>query len=60
MSAPRPFVLFSESPSSSALALLESAPATLPLTRNGGEVFGQFVTDMTFADAASRTEFASP
>ena len=55
MSAPRQFVLFAESPAASALVLMDGKPVTLPMTAAGGEVFGQFVTDMKFQDAASRT-----
>lgn len=56
MSAPRQFVLFAESPVTNALVLVNGAPVSLPMTAAGGEVFGQFVTDMRFADTASRTE----
>lgn len=56
MSAPRQFVLFAESPAASALVLLDGKPVSLPMTASGGEVFGQFVTEMKFAEAATRTE----
>lgn len=56
MSAPRQFVLFAESPAASALVLMNGKAVTLPMTAAGGEVFGQFVTDMKFEEAASRTQ----
>lgn len=56
MSAPRQFVFFAESPVTTALVLLEGQPVSLPVTAAGGEVFGQFVSQLKFADAAAGRE----
>lgn len=53
MSAPRKFVFFTEGTAGEALILVNDEPASMPMTVAGGEVFGQFLTEMTFADARS-------
>ncbi|MBA3070120.1 MAG: hypothetical protein FP825_16750 [Hyphomonas sp.] len=53
MSAPRKFVFFSEATSGTALALLDDMPQKLRMTSAAGDVFGQFLTDMEFQDAAT-------
>lgn len=53
MSAPRQFVFFAESPATSGLVLLDGAPVRLPVTSSGGEVFGQFVSELELKEAAS-------
>lgn len=54
MSAPRRFVFFTEGSSGDALVLLGETPSTLPMTSAGGDVFGQFLTRMSFEDPASK------
>ncbi len=56
MSAPRKFVFFAESPVTTGLVLLDGQPVSLPVTAAGGEVFGQFVSELRFADVASGRE----
>ncbi len=58
MSAPRKFVFFSEGTSGEALVLIEDEPKTLKMTSAGGDVFGQFLTEMGFQDAAAGTKVA--
>jgi hypothetical protein len=53
MSAPRQFVFFAESPATSGLVLLDGGPVRLPVTSSGGEVFGQFVSELELEEAAT-------
>lgn len=53
MSAPRMFVLFKEGASGNALILMDGIPTSLAMTSSGGDVFGQFMTQMKFANPAS-------
>lgn len=56
MSAPRRFVFFTEGSSGDALVLLGETPTTIPMTSAGGDVFGQFLTRMSFEDPASKAK----
>lgn len=55
MSAPRKFVFFSEGTSGEALVLIEDLPKVVTMTSAGGDVFGQFLTEMSFQDTAAST-----
>lgn len=48
--APRRFVLFSRAASNQAHVIIENQEVTLPLTAAGGDIFGQFLTQQTFAN----------
>ncbi|MEQ9505755.1 MAG: hypothetical protein RLO80_05755 [Hyphomonas sp.] len=52
MSAPRKFVFFTNG-AGSALVLVNETPVSLPMSSAGGNVFGQFMTSMTFRNAAT-------
>ena len=53
MSAPRKFVFFSEGTAGDALILVNDEPTRLPMVAAGGDVFGQFLTEMAFADTTN-------
>jgi hypothetical protein len=53
MSAPRKFVFFSEATSGAALVLIDDVPVRVKMTSAGGDVFGQFLTNSEFQDAAT-------
>jgi len=53
MSAPRKFVFFTEGTAGDALILIDDMATRLPMTSAGGDVFGQFLTQMGFTDAAT-------
>lgn len=53
MSAPRKFVFFKEGTSGDALILVDDVPTSIPMTSAGGDVFGQFMTQMKFAKVGS-------
>ncbi len=53
MSAPRKFSFFKEGTSSDALVLVDGVATTMAMTSAGGDVFGQFMTQMTFVLSAS-------
>ncbi len=52
MSAPRKFVFFTDG-TGSASVLANDTPASLPMSSAGGDVFGQFMTSMTFRHPAN-------
>jgi hypothetical protein len=52
MSAPRKFVFFTNG-TGTASVLVDDTPVSLPLSSANGNVFGQFMTSMTFRDAAT-------
>jgi hypothetical protein len=56
MSAPRRFVFFTKGSSGDALVLIGDKTTTIPMTSAGGDVFGQFLTKMTFEDLASKAK----
>lgn len=58
MSAPRKFVFFSKGTSGEALVLIEDQPQRIEMTSAGGDVFGQFLTEMSFRDSAAGTDVA--
>lgn len=53
MAAPRKFVFFAKATSGDALVLIDDAPKTLAMAGASGDVFGQFLTEMEYAGAAS-------
>ncbi|MDP3459465.1 MAG: hypothetical protein Q8S09_09340 [Hyphomonas sp.] len=53
MSAPRKFVFFKEGTSRTALILVDGVAISIPMTSAGGDVFGQFMTQMKFVSSAS-------
>ncbi len=52
MPAPRKFVFFTDG-NGSATVLIHDAPVALPMASAGGDVFGQFMTEMTFSDSGA-------
>ena len=56
MSAPRRFVFFTKGSSGDALVLIGDKTTSIPMTSAGGDVFGQFLTKMTFEDLASKAK----
>lgn len=52
MSAPRKFVFFTDG-TGTATVLINDAPVALPMSSASGDVFGQFMTDMTFSDTVA-------
>jgi hypothetical protein len=56
LAAPRAFVFFTRDIEGETLALIADAPASLTLTRAGGDVFGQFLTELDYRHAQSGTE----
>ena len=52
MSAPRKLVFFTNG-GGSASVLVNNTPVSLPMSSAGGNVFGQFMTSMTFRDDAT-------
>ena len=53
MSAPRKFVFFLEGSSGEALILVDDVPTSMTMATAGGEVFGQFLTEMRFGASAN-------
>jgi hypothetical protein len=51
MSAPRKFVFFANGTTSNALILLNDQPQRMSMLTAGGDVFGQFLTEMRFQSA---------
>lgn len=52
MSAPRKFVFFTDG-TGTALVLDNDTPVSLPMSSAGGDVFGQFMTRMTFRNSSN-------
>lgn len=55
MAPPRKFVFFAKASSGDALVLVNDAPQSVLMATAGGDVFGQFLTQMEFAGNASGT-----
>ncbi|MFN7177975.1 hypothetical protein [Hyphomonas sp.] len=49
MAAPRKFVFFAKATSGNALVLMNESPTSLSMAAAGGDVFGQFLTEMEYA-----------
>lgn len=53
MAPPRKFVFFAKATSGDAMVLIDDTAKSLPMATASGDVFGQFLTEMEYAGAAS-------